>query len=97
MVVKVATARAEKKCIKYRSYKNVDKTGFGEDVGRIPFQAAYVLDDIDDVYWSHERLLTDIIKEHAPVKAPVTEAKKKLANMNGNLRHAVLKKTYAFR
>ena len=42
----------------------------------MPFQAAYIVDDIDDVYWAHERLLTDIINEHAPVKERVTKAKK---------------------
>ena len=65
------------------------------DVGRIPFQAAHVFDDIDDVYWAHEWLLTDIINEHAPVKERVTKTKKP-AYMNGNLRRAVFKKTYDF-
>ena len=57
VVVKEATAKVKKKCTKYRSYKQFDETGFGEDVGWIPFQAAYVFDDIDDVYWAHECLL----------------------------------------
>ena len=91
VVVKGATTRVEKRHTKYRSYKNFDGTVFGEDVGRIPFQAANVFDDIDDVYWAHEWLLTDIINEHAPVKERVTKAKKP-AYMNGNLRRAVFKK-----
>ena len=90
VVVKDATARVEKRRTKYRSYKNFDGTVFSEDVGRIPFQAAYVFDGIDDVYWAHEWLLTDIINEHAPVKERVNKAKKP-AYMNGNLRCAVLK------
>ena len=50
---------------------------------------------MDDVYWAHEWLLTDIINEHAPVKERVTEAKKP-AYMNGNFRHAVFKKRMLF-
>ena len=95
--VKGATARVEKKRTKNRSYKNFDKAGFAEDVGRIPFQAVNVFDDINDVYWVHEWLLTDIINEHAPVKERLTKAEKP-AYMNGNLRRAVFKNTctYAF-
>ena len=52
VVVKGATAKVEKKRTKYRSYKNFDEAGFAEDVGQIPFQAAHVFDDIDDVYWA---------------------------------------------
>ena len=80
---------------KYQSYKKFDETGFGEDVGQIPFQAAYVFDDIDDVYWAHKWLLTDIINEHAPVKERVTKAKKP-AYMNGNLRRAAFKERMLF-
>ena len=53
---------------KYRSFKNFDQNEFYEDVGQVPFHAAYVFDDIDDIYWAHEKLLTDIIDKHAPVK-----------------------------
>ena len=54
VVVKGATARVEKKRTKYRSYKNFDETEFSENVGRIPFHAAYVFNDIDNIYWAHE-------------------------------------------
>ena len=68
VVVKGATAKLEKKHTKYRSYKTFDEAEFREDVGRIPFHAAYVFDDVDDIYWAHEWLLTDVINEHAPIK-----------------------------
>ena len=95
MVVKGATARVEKKHTKYRSYKKFDETGFAEDVGLIPFQVAYLFDDIDDVYWAHDWLSTDIINEHAPVNERVTKLKKP-AYINGNLRRAVFKKQMFF-
>ena len=76
---------------KYLSYKNFAETWLGEDVGWIPFQAAYVFNDIDDVYGAHEWLLTDIINEHAPV---IKELKP--AYMNDNLRRPVVKKCLLF-
>ena len=72
VVVKGATAKVDKKRTKYRSYKNFEEAEFSEDVVRIPFHATYVFDDIDDVCWAHERLLTDVIDEHAPIKERVT-------------------------
>ena len=68
---------------------------FSDDVDRIPFHAAYVFDDVDDIYWAHELLLTDVINEHAPIKERVTKVRKP-AYMNGNLRRAVFKKHMLF-
>ena len=95
MVVKVATARVEKRRINYRSYKKIEEKEFSDDVGQIPFHAAYVFDDVDDIYWAHELLLTDVINEHAPIKERVTKVRKP-AYMNGNLRRAVFKKHMLF-
>ena len=50
------------------SYKNFDEKVFSEVVGVIPFHVAYVFDDVEDIYWAHETLLTDVLDEHAPVK-----------------------------
>ena len=90
MVVKGATARVEKWRIKYRSYKTFDEKAFSDDVGRIPFHAAYVVYDVDDIYWAHELLLTDVINEHVPIKERVTKVRKP-AYMNDNFRRAVFK------
>ena len=54
--------------IKYRSFKNFDEDAFSEAVGVAPFEVAYVFDDVDDIYWAHEVLLTDLLNEHAPIK-----------------------------
>ena len=53
VVDKGATAGVEKRRIKYRSYrkKNEEKE-FSDDVGRIPFYAAYVFVDVDDICWA---------------------------------------------
>ena len=58
-----------------RSYKNFDEEAFSEAVGVVPFQAAYVFDDVDDIYWAHEVLFNDILNEHAPVKEQYVKTK----------------------
>ena len=79
---------------KKKKKKNEEK-GLSDDVGRIPFHAAYVFDDVDDIYWAHELLLTDVINGHAPIKERVTKLRKP-AYKNGNLGRAVFKKHMLF-
>lgn len=38
---------------------------FDDDVSQVPFHAAFVFEDVDDIYWVHEWLLNDIINQHA--------------------------------
>ena len=54
----------------------------------MPFHAAFVFDEVDDIYWAHEVLLNDVIKDHAPGK----ERKSKIQEppyMNGELRRSI--------
>ncbi|KAH3849140.1 hypothetical protein DPMN_091536 [Dreissena polymorpha] len=60
-----------RKKVKLRSYKNFDETKFNEDLSNVPFHIAHVFDDIDDIYWTHEHMLKQVIDEHAPVKEKV--------------------------
>ena len=79
----------------YRSFKNFEPEAFNEDISRVPFHAAFVFDDVDDIYWAHELLLNDVIKDHAPVK----ERKSIVQNpayMNGELRRSIFKKRMPF-
>ena len=64
-------------------------------MGVIPFQAAYVFDDVDDIYWAHEVLLTDILNEHAPVKEKYVKTKV-CPFINTKLRKASYKKAMLF-
>ena len=57
------------------------------------FHAAYVFDDVDDIYWAHERMLTEVINEYAPVKEPIFKAKKP-DFMKDDLRQAMLFNKY---
>ena len=95
IVVKGATARNEKLKMKYRSFKYFDAAQFSTEVSKIPFHAALVFDDVKDIYWAHERLLADVIDEHAPIKERVSKVKKP-AFMKGELRRAIYKKRMCF-
>ena len=37
------------------------------DIASIPFHVANTFEDIDDEYWAWEKLLTDVLDEHAPL------------------------------
>ena len=65
------------------------------DIGQVPFHAAYVFGDVDDIYWAHEWLLNEVINIHAPVKERVSKMKRP-AYINDDLRRAVFKKKMLF-
>ena len=54
-----------------------------------------MFDDVDDIYWAHERLLNDVINLHAPVKERISKLKKP-AFINGDLGRAIFKKKRLF-
>ncbi|KAK2186232.1 hypothetical protein NP493_209g00006 [Ridgeia piscesae] len=91
-VIKGAAPPPNKRNIKCRSYKHFDEKVFSEAVGVIPFDVAYVFDDVDDIYWAHEVLLTDVLNDHAPIKEKTVKTKQ-TPFMNSKLRKAVLKKS----
>ena len=80
--------------IKCRSYKNVDDEAFSEAVGVIPFQTAYVFDDVDDIYWAHEVLFTDVLNENAPVKENMLEPKYALLLILNCVKHLIRKQCF---
>ena len=50
---------------------------------------------MDDIYWAHESLLTDVLDEQAPVKEKSVRTKQ-CPFMNAKLRKASLKKAQAY-
>jgi hypothetical protein len=54
--------------VTFRSYKNFNENQFNLDLQNVPFDVAFVFDDIDDTYWAYEKLFTEVLDEHAPVK-----------------------------
>ena len=35
----------------------------------MPFDVAYVFDDINNICWAWEKMYTDILNDHAPIKS----------------------------
>ena len=88
VAVRDTAAKSEKRRTKYRGFKNFDQQAFNADVSQIPFHVAYVFEDVDDIYWAHEKLLSSIIDEHALLKERSSRVHKP-AFMNGDLRRAI--------
>ena len=80
--------RNHQRNIQYRSMKNFNADHFNVDVANIPFQVCEIFDDPDDVMWSYNKLLLNVIDEHAPIKRKVLK-KPQVKFMNGALRKAI--------
>ena len=52
----------------YRCFKNLEEKLLQNDIASTPQHIAEIFDDIDDVCWAQEKLLTEIIDEHIPIK-----------------------------
>ena len=52
-----------------RTFKNFNRDSFQEDLSRVPFHAAYVFNDLDDVYWCWETLYNQVLDDHAPMRS----------------------------
>ena len=48
--------------------KHFSEIAFQNDVDSIPFQVCDIFDDIDDVYWMHDKLLMSELDKHVAVK-----------------------------
>ncbi len=53
----------------YRSLKSFNETDFVLDVSRMPFHISSIFDDVGDQYLTRKWLFTEILNEHAPLKA----------------------------
>ena len=50
-----------------RNFKKFDSVQYNNDIASIPFHVANTFEDIDDVYWAWEKLLIDVLNDHAPL------------------------------
>ena len=72
----------------HRCFKNLDENALRHDIETAPLHVAEIFDELDDVCWMQEKLLSAIIDEHIPVK----ERKQrhiKAPFMNGKLRKEI--------
>ena len=58
--------RPNAKTIEFRSTKNLDKNALVSDLNEIPWDSAYVFDNVNDT-WNHwESLFSQVLDKHAP-------------------------------
>ena len=68
-VLKTKMLHANAEVVKKRIFKTFNRDDFQKDLSRVPFHAAYVFDDIDDVYWCWETLYNQVLDDHAPMRS----------------------------
>ena len=73
--------------ITYRSMKHFSENAFQNDVDSIPFHVCDIFDDIDDVYWMHDKLFMSVLDRHAPIKTKTGNAQ--VPYMNSALRKGI--------
>ena len=54
--------------IKGRRFKKFNDEEFNKDLQLVPFHAANVFDDTDDIYWAWEELYKNVLDDYAPIK-----------------------------
>ena len=77
--------RKEKNAISYHSYKTFDLTNFKNDISKVPYHVGEIFDDFSDKVWFTNKLICEVVDEHAPRKTrkPVN---KPVPFMNSELR-----------
>lgn len=60
--------RSRSESISKRLLKNFDQTAFLDNLSKVPFCAAYVFEDLDDVYWCWEKLFNQVLDDYAPIR-----------------------------
>ena len=80
--------------IKYRSYKKFKENDYCFHVLSAPFHVGEIFNDIEDMAWFTNKLLSDIIEEHAPLKTKIIK-KQSVPYMNACLRKAMYNRNMA--
>ena len=78
----------EPRVIMYRSYKHFDEKQFLTDIESAPLHVCNIFDDVDDCVWFQNKVVIDILDEHAPIKKKHIKTKQ-APFMNGELRKAI--------
>ena len=67
--------------------KHFDHEDFNRDLSNVPFHVCDIFDDVDDIAWAQQHLLSSVINIHAPLKQRYLRANQ-VPYMNGQLRKA---------
>ena len=71
--------------------KHFSESASQNDVDSFPLHLCDIFDDIDDVYWMHDKLFMSVLDKHAPVKTRTVNTQ--VPYTNSTLRKAINKET----
>jgi hypothetical protein len=54
--------------IKYRETKTLNMDDFLNDLSMVPWDVGFIFDDIDDVLFTYEKLLNNVLEQHIPFR-----------------------------
>ena len=77
-----------KRVIKYRSIKHFNVEEYSRDMHSVPFHTCDIFDDVGDIVWAHEQLVTSVIDSHTPLKQRCVK-NDQIPFMNATLRKAI--------
>lgn len=85
---KAHVPRKKVRTVSYRSYKHFNENDYQASLQQTPFHICDIFDDVDDRVWVYNKLLTDTIEQHAPIKTRKIRGKS-APYMNDQLRRAI--------
>ena len=91
---KMQLPRIKPKVLFYRSMKHFDENSYKKDIENVPFHVINTFDDLDDKLWAFNKLVTNVIEEHAPLKKKYIK-RNNSAHMNSKLKKLMYQKRMA--
>ena len=88
VISKVHAPESNRRLITYRSMKHFDQEEFTRDLSTVPFHVCDIFDDVDDIVWAQQHLISSVIDFHAPLKQRYLRSNQ-VPYMNGQLRKAI--------
>ena len=75
--MKVGVPKIPPKKFEYRSFKNYNKSEFIKDLNQVPWSVVNGVENVDVAVFLWEKLLSEIVNEHAPLKIQQAKESKK--------------------
>ena len=88
VISKVHAPQSSRRQITYRSMKHFDQEAFNRDLSNVHFHVCDIFDDVDDIAWAQQHLLSSVINIHAPLKHRFLRTNQ-APYMNGQLHEAI--------
>ena len=76
---------------KARCFKSFTEEAFNKDLECVPFNVAYIFDDVNDICWAWEKMYTNVLDDHAPIKS------KRCRNAAGKSKFIIINRIYNYK